>query len=64
MKFYNNNKSLYLETDTSRNGLGVALLQTCKGTACQKDVVPDNTNLHPIAFASKVLQVQNAGIAT
>ena len=26
-----------------------------KGTACQKGVVPDNTNLHPTAFAMKSL---------
>ena len=48
-------KPLYLETDTFRIGLGAALLQMCKGTACQKDVAPDNTTLHPIAFASKSL---------
>ena len=28
MKFYNDTKPLYLETDTSRVGLGAALLQT------------------------------------
>ena len=55
MKFYDNTKPLYLETDASRIGLGVALLQTCEGTACQKDIALDNTNLNPIAFASKSL---------
>ena len=39
----------------SRVGLGTALLQTWEGTTCQKDMVPDNTILHPIAFASKSL---------
>ena len=52
MKFYDSKPSL------SRNrqsgvGLGAALFQTHEGTTCQKDTVPDNTILHPIAFASK-----------
>ena len=54
MKFYNT-KPLYLETDASRVGLGAALLQTQEGTTCQKDMVPDNTILCPIGFASKSL---------
>ena len=55
MKFYDEIKPLYLETDTSRVGLAAALLQTWEGTTCQKDTVPDNTILHPIASASKSL---------
>ena len=55
MKFYDNTKPLYLETDASRIGLGVTLLQMHEGTACQKDVVSDNTTLCPISFASKSL---------
>ena len=55
MKFYDDTKSLYLETAVSRVGLGAALLQLCKGTTCQKDVSPDNTILYPIAFATKSL---------
>ena len=55
MKFYDDTKLLYLETDASGVGLGVALLQVCKGTTCQKDVAPDNIILHPIVFASKSL---------
>ena len=55
MKFYNDTKPLYLETDASRVGLGAALLQLHKCTTCQKDVVPDNTILCPNAFASKIL---------
>ena len=54
MKFYYI-KLLYLETDASGVGLGAALLQLCDNTACQKGMAPDNTNLHPIAFASKSL---------
>ena len=55
MKFYDDTKPLYLETDTSGVGLGAALLQTQEGTTFQRDTVPDNTILHPIAFASKSL---------
>ena len=55
MKFYDDTKPLYLETDACGVGLGVALLQLCKGMSCQKDMAPDNTILHPIAFASKHL---------
>ena len=55
MKFYDDTKPLYLETDASRVGLGAALLQTWEGTTCQKDIVLYNTILHPIAFASKTL---------
>ena len=52
MKFYDDTKVLYLETDASGVGLGVALLQMHKGTTCQKDIAPDNTILCLIAFAS------------
>ena len=55
MKFYDDTKPLYLETDASGVSLGAALLQTQEGTTCQKDTVSDNTILHPIAFASKSL---------
>ena len=55
MKFYDDTKPLYLETDASRVGLGAALLQLHEGTSCHKDVAPDNTILCPTAFASKIL---------
>ena len=55
MKIYDDTKLLYLEIDASGVGLGAALLQLCNNTTFQKDVVPDNTILHPIAFASKSL---------
>ena len=54
MKFYDT-KLLYIETDASRVGLGAALLQMWEETTCQKDMVPNNKILHPIAFASKCL---------
>ena len=55
MKFYNDTKPLYLETDAFRVGLGAAILQTQEGTTCQKDTMPDDTIMCPIAFASKSL---------
>ena len=55
IKFYDDTKPLYLEIDVSGVGLGAALLQLCDNTGCQRDVVPDNTSLRPIAFASKSL---------
>ena len=55
MKFYDETKPLYLETDASRIGLGAALLQTRDGMTCPKDTAPDNTILRPIALASKSL---------
>ena len=55
VKFYNDTRPLYLETDASRVGLGAALLQLCDNTSCHKDMMPDNTILHPTTFASKSL---------
>ena len=55
MNFYDDTKLLYLETNASGVGLGAALLQLYDKTKCQKDVVPENTILHPIVFGSKSL---------
>ena len=55
MKFYDDNKPLYLKTDISGIGLRTALLQFRDNTTCQTHMVPDNTILCPIAFASKSL---------
>ena len=45
MKFYNETKPLYLETDASGIGLSATLLQTRDGTSFPKDSAPDNTSL-------------------
>ena len=55
MKFYDNSKPLYLETDASGIGLGAALLQLCDKTVCQKGVACQNIALCPTAFTSKSL---------
>ena len=55
MKFYDDTKLLYLETDASGVGLGAALLPLRDNTNCPKRHAPDNTILYPIAFASKSL---------
>ena len=53
LKFYNETKPLYLETDVSEVGLGADLLQTINGTSCPRDVAPDNNIHRPIIFANK-----------
>ena len=55
MKFYDDNKLLYLETDASEISLGAALFQLRDDTSCQICVAPDNTILCPITFVSKIL---------
>ena len=55
IKFFDDTKLLYLETDASGVGLAAAILQLCNDTTCQRDMAPDNTSLRPIAFASKSL---------
>ena len=55
MKFYDNSKLLYLETDESGIGLGAALLQLCNNMVCQKGGAPQNITPCPIALASKSL---------
>ena len=55
MKFYDQTKLLYIETDASGVGLGAALLLNGDNMSCQRDEVPDNNILTPIAFANKNL---------
>ena len=55
MKFYDETKPLYLETNASGIGLQATLLQTRDGGTCQRDTAPDNTILRPIPFTSKSL---------
>ena len=54
MKFYDENRPLYLETDMSGVGLGAMLLQRDRATY-HRDSVCDRTTLQPISFASKSL---------
>ena len=55
MKFYDDNKLLYLETDMSGISLRAALPQLRDKTLYQTHMTPDNTILCPIAFVSKSL---------
>ena len=58
MKFYDETKPLYIETDASGVGLGAAFLQTRSNTSCPRDKVPDNSILRPTIFSSKNLTGQ------
>ena len=55
LQFYNTNKPLYIEVDTSKKGIGAVMLQgdsTVPNTA-KSDEIP--MNLRPISYASKTL---------
>ena len=55
MKFHDEMKPLYIDTDASGVGIGTTLLQTRSNNSCPKDEAQDNSILRPIAFASKSL---------
>ena len=55
MKFHDNNKPLFIETEASGVGLGDGLLQTRSNTSCHRDEVPDNSIFRSIVFTSKSL---------
>ena len=52
IKFYDDTKPLYLQADAAGISLGTALLQLRDNTNYPTGTAPDNTILHPIAFAS------------
>ena len=53
MKFYDETKPIYIETDASKVQLGAAILQTRDTMSCHRDDMLDNSILRPIAFTSK-----------
>ena len=55
MKFYDETKPLYIETDASGVGLGAALLQIRDNMSCHRDEAQDGSIPRPITFASKSL---------
>ena len=55
MKFYDADRSLYLETNSSGIGPGDGSLQVRDGMNCGHDKILYNTILVPTAFASKSL---------
>ena len=55
MKFYDEMKPLYLETEASRVELRDGLLQTKEGTHYPRDETPDNNIPKLITFTSKSL---------
>ena len=64
MKFYDEAKPLYIETDASQVGWGAALLQTRSGPSCPRDEILDNSILRPIAFRRKSLSSIEKSAAT
>ena len=55
MKFYDETKTLYIQTNAFGAGVRAALLQTRSNTNCPINEIPDNSILRPIAFVSKHL---------
>ena len=55
MKFYDETKPLYIQTNASGIGLGTILLQTRSKASCPKDEVSDNSIFRPVVIAGKSL---------
>ena len=55
LKFYDEMKSMYLQTDAFGVGLRTTLLQKGVGTSCPRGQAPDNNILRLIAFTKKRL---------
>ena len=55
MKFYDETKPFYIETNASEIGLGAVLLQTRDNMSSHRDEAPDNSILRPTAIGSKSL---------
>ena len=55
IKFYDEIKPLYMETDASGARLGASLLQTRGGTSFPRDEAPDNRILRPMTLMSNSL---------
>ena len=53
MKFYDENKPLYIETDVSGIGLGAALVQIRSYISCHRFEVPGNSILRPLHFPAR-----------
>ena len=55
LQFYNANKLLYIEVDTSKKGIGTVMLQgdSIVSNTAKSDEIP--MNLRPISYASKTL---------
>ena len=53
MKFYDETKPLYIETEASGVELGAALLQIRSNRSCLRHEAPDNSILRPIGFLAK-----------
>ena len=64
MKYYDDLKPLYLESDASGIGLGVGLLQLREGMNCGSDDVSDNTTLCLMILPIIPYPVQSSGTAT
>ena len=64
MKYYDETRPLYLETDESRVGVMAGLLQNIDRRNFPWDKAPDKTMLRPVAFAAKAYPLQSISIET